>query len=82
MSQAIDVGAPVEGVVLTHEVVVGGQMNDEIGATAVADMAKNGQHRLSVGNVELEPGDVGVRRHFALGLRASGYREDLIVVPE
>lgn len=58
------------------EVVVGGQVQQDLRPAAGAHLGEEARERLGLGDVELVPADVGVVGRLALGLRETVDRED------
>ncbi len=80
MAQPLHVGAPVLAVVLPGEVVVGGEVDEPVGAPGPLDLLEDRGDGRPVADVRLVPGDVRVHRGPGAGLGAAGEADDAMVL--
>ncbi len=78
VAQPLDVGSPVLRVLVAGEVVVGGEVDQQLGAALVADLVEERGEPLAVADVDLVPDDVRMDRRTALALRPPPHRHDLV----
>jgi len=68
--------------ILPREVVVGGEMDQIIGAAGLTDEAEGGRHRRGIRDIRLKPADVGMWWDAAANLRPPRQADDVEVVLE
>jgi hypothetical protein len=71
VSQSVDVRSEVLGVLLSREVVVRREVDDDVGAAVLADLPEDVGERLAVPDVDLEPREVRVDGRAAARLRTA-----------
>jgi len=80
VAQAVEVGPLVLRMVLTSEVVVGGQVDDRVDLVSIGmDIIADRLESVFVADVELVPAYVGVLGNTALGLRAQVDCDQLVL---
>ena len=80
VAQALDVGAPVLGMIRPGEIVVGGEVEQEPGPAALAHVVEGARQRGRLADIGLQPLHVGMGGHTAGLLSAAGDPEDLEVL--